>query len=95
MLDTMDRWKIFEARFGQTVRESDAVWCRSQSPSERFEIVEDLYAMARQAHENAANWTAIEDLAWERTLADRQRFVAAIHRSLETARGRSAVADTG
>ncbi len=50
----IDRWKIFEAPFGRTVRESDAAWCRGLSPTERAKIVEDLYATARLVHEGAA-----------------------------------------
>ena len=87
------RWKIFEAEFGHKVRSSDAEWCRGLSTDDRAAIVEDLYATARQAHEHAADWAAVEDLAWQRKLAERRRFVAVIHRPQETPRGRSPVAD--
>ena len=89
----IDRWKIFEAEFGRKVRISEAAWCRRLSADERAAIVEDLYATARQAHERAADWGAVEDLAWQRTLAERQRCMVALHRPLETPCGRTPVAD--
>jgi len=90
-----DRWKIFESRFGRQARASDAAWCRGLSPAARVAIVEDLYAMARQVHEGAADWSAVEDLAWQRTLAERRHFVAAIHSHWKTTRGCTSVADAG
>lgn len=90
----MDRWKIFESQFGRKVRESDAAWCRGLSATELAAIVEDLYATARQAHEHAADWSAVEDLAWQQALAKRKRFVMALHRPREKPCGRTPVADT-
>lgn len=88
-----DRWTIYESQFGQKVRASDADWCRGLSAAERAAIVEDLYASARQAHERAADWDIVEEFAWQRTLAERKRFVLALHRSRETRGGRTSVAD--
>lgn len=88
-----DRWTIFESQFGQKVRASDAEWCRGLSATERAAIVEDLYASARRAHERAADWDIVEEFAWQRTLAERKRFVLALHGSRETRGGRTPVAD--
>jgi len=91
--DMIDRWKIFEAEFGRKARISDATWYRGLSADERTAIVEDLYATVRQAHERAADWDMVEHLAWQRTLAERRRYVAALHRPQETPCGRTPVAD--
>jgi hypothetical protein len=88
-----DRWAIFESQFGQKIRASDAEWCRGLSATERAAIVEDLYASVRQAHERAADWALIDDCAWQRTLAERKRFVLALHGPQETRGGRTPVAD--
>lgn len=89
----IDRWKIFESQFGRKARASDAAWCRGLSTTERAQLVEDLYSAARQAHEQAADWASVEDLAWQRALAERQRFVAALRRLREPSRGRTPLAD--
>lgn len=89
-----DRWTIFDSQFGDKVRASDAAWCRGLSTTERAAIVEDLYAMARQVHERAADWAIVEELAWQQALAERRRFVAALARPRETPRGRTPLADT-
>lgn len=91
----IDRWKIFESRFGRKARASDAAWYRALSPTARVAIVEDLYATAREVHEGAADWSAVEDLAWQRTLAERRQFVAAIHSQGKTPRRRTSLADAG
>ena len=88
-----DRWVIFESQFGHKVRASDAEWCRGLSATERAAIVEDLYASVRQAHERAADWALVDDCAWQRTLAERKRFVLALHGPQETRGGRTPVAD--
>lgn len=90
-----DRWRLFESRFGSQIRASDAAWARSLSLNERIAIVEDLYGTARQAHERASDWDEVEDLAWQRALDDRRRFVAALHGLRKVERGPTPLADAG
>lgn len=91
----IDSWRLFDSRFGRQIRASDAAWARGLSPTERLGLVEELYGTARRAHEQSADWHTVERLAWRETLAERQRFVAALDRPKEAARGRSTVADAG
>lgn len=86
-------WRLFDSQFGRQARAAEATWARSLSPSDRMAIVEDLYLTARQVHERAADWHTVESVAWKRTLGERQRFVAALHRLRETARGPTPLAD--
>ena len=89
------RWGLLEKRFGTRVRASDTAWATTLSPADRLAIVEELFGVVYKAHEHAGDWSAVDELAWRETLAERRRLTAAFHRLDEVQRGCTRLADAG
>lgn len=87
------RWELFESLCGDRARASDAAWARGLSPGERLAVVDDLFLTVRAARRAAGDWRQVDDLAWQQTLEDRIRQVAAFRRFDEATGGTRPVAD--
>ena len=86
---------MFDERFGARARASDAAWAESLSPAARLALVEELLEAVRSAHTAAGDWHIVDERAWNDSLAERRRAVAAFHRLDEVRGGWSPPADAG
>jgi len=73
------RWELFDQEWGDRARSADAEWGRGLSAAERMAIVDDLFCTIRSARRSDGEWAAIDARAWEETLVERDRLVAAFH----------------
>mgnify|MGYP000260873291 CR=1 FL=1 len=87
------RWDVLNETFGSRIRESDAAHAKGLSSDQRLSIVDDLLETVRAAHEAAGNWDAVDYRAWQETLAERRRLIAAFHKFDEVMRGSATPAD--
>jgi hypothetical protein len=91
--DLRSRWEMYEERYGDLARASDAAWAASLTPLERLAIVDGLLSSVRNVRERAGDWDEVEARAWQAVLEERRGQVAAFHRLDEVQRGFSPSAD--
>jgi hypothetical protein len=84
---------MYEERYGDLARASDAAWAASLTPLERLAIVDGLLSGVRNVRERAGDWDEVEARAWQAVLEERRGQVAAFHRLDEVQRGFSPSAD--
>ncbi|MEI6257106.1 MAG: hypothetical protein WCQ77_10730 [Planctomycetota bacterium] len=58
--DPRIRWTLFEERFGDRARASDAAWASRLTPGERLAVVDGLFASVRTVREQAGDWVAVD-----------------------------------
>jgi hypothetical protein len=88
------RWDVLNETFGGRIRKSDAAHAKGLSPDQRLAIVDDLLETVRAAHEASGTWNAVDDRAWQESLAERRRLSAAFHKLDEVMRGWATPPDT-